>query len=304
MSSRVDAAHVKVAAIPDTRASAQPRRRRERATTSGHVVRFTPFVRLETAAASVRGRQRTVNEDCHSALEGAQPLFVVADGVGGGALAAQASRELVFHLHAALDGRRIDAAAIRDALLAADREVEKSIAMRTDSSGAATVALAAGTGLLLRRWLVAWVGDCRVYRVSAETDEPAQLLTVDDTYRQLAEPPPPGGSDDDPARMVGNGAVSDPNVERVALHDAEMLVLVSDGVHKHVEPRDIARVLRGTAPLARRCGRLLALARTRGSSDDATVLVVQRQSRRARLTALLAAAMALVVVVVLLVLPL
>ncbi len=293
-----------LATIPDSASMPHARTRRERATTSGHVVRLTPWVRLETAAASVRGRQRAVNEDCHSALDGSAPLFVVADGVGGGALAAQASRELVFHLHAALDGRRIDAAAIRDALLAADRQVGRSLAQRTAASGAATVALAAGTGPLLRRWLVAWVGDCRVYRVDGATETPAQLLTVDDTYRHLAEAPPPGGSDDDPARMVGNGAVSEPNVERVALGSGEMLVLVSDGVHKHVEPGELARVLRGRAPLARRCGRLLALARARGSSDDATVLVVRRDARRARLASLFAAALLLSIVIALLVVPL
>ena len=51
-----------------------------------------------------------------------------------------------------------------------------------------------------------------------------------------------------------------------------MLVLCSDGVHKHVEPTDLTRVLRQSAPLVRRCGKLVALARARGSTDDATVL--------------------------------
>ena len=114
------------------------------------------------------------------------------------------------------------------------------------------------------------------------------MLTVDDTYGHLSEVPPPGGSRDDPARMVGNGAVSSPNVDQVALHGGEMLVLCSDGIHKHVEPRELSDVLRGSAPLARRCGRLLALARARGSRDDATVLVVQREPRLARVAILVA----------------
>jgi len=272
-------------AITPSEHVAAPRKqpRRERATTIGHAVRTTPWVRLETAAASARGRRRSVNEDWHSALDGSAPLFVVADGVGGGAMAARASRELVSNLHATLDGRTIDARAIRNALLRADREVGRSIASETDASGAATVALCAGSGPLLSKWLVAWVGDCRVYRLGVEADQPAQLLTLDDTYAHLAEAPPPGGSRDDPARMVGNGAVSAPNVGEVALRGGEMLVLCSDGVHKHVEARDMSRVLRGSAPLEWRCGKLLALARARGSSDDATVLVVQRKPRRARL---------------------
>src|SRR6266511_6048110 len=97
--------------------------RRDGAITSKHAVRETRWVRLEMAAASARGRRRDVNEDWHSAFNGSAPLFVVADGVGGGAMAAQASREAVSRLHAALDGRHIDAPAIRDALLRADREV-------------------------------------------------------------------------------------------------------------------------------------------------------------------------------------
>ena len=256
---------------------------RDGATTSGHAVRETSWIRLEMAAASARGRRREVNEDWHSGFNGSAPLFVVADGVGGGAMAAQASRELVSRLHAALDGRGIDAPAIRDALLCADREIGRSISSVTGASGAATVALCAATDVLLSRWLIAWVGDCRVYRVRAAPDEPAQALTVDDTYRHLGEVPPPGGSCDDPARMVGNGAVSEPNVERVALRRGEMLVICSDGVHKHVEPRELSRVLHESAPLVRRCGRLLALARARGSDDDATVLVLRREPRQTRL---------------------
>ena len=264
---------------------------RERRTTSDHAVRFTPWVRLDAAAASVRGRQRQVNEDWHSALDRSAPLYVVADGVGGGAMAAEASRELVARLHASLEGRRVDGAAIRNALLWADREVGRSIARRTSASGAATVALCAGRGPLLSRWLIAWVGDCRVYRVGAGAEEPAQLLTIDDTYGHLREAPPPGGSHDDPARMVGNGAVDVPNVDEIELRGGDMLVLCSDGVHKHVEPRELSRVLRGPAPLARRCGRLLALARARGSRDDATVLVVQREPRWTRLAGLAAGAL-------------
>ena len=85
---------------------------RERSGITGHAVRTMRWVRLEMAAASARGRQRKVNEDWHSAFEGTAPLFVVADGVGGGAMAAQASREVVSRLHAMLDGRRIDATGI------------------------------------------------------------------------------------------------------------------------------------------------------------------------------------------------
>ena len=78
--------------------------------------------------------------------------------------------------------------------------------------------------------------------------------------------------------MVGNGAVAAPNVENVELADDEMLVLCSDGLHKHVETREIHRQLRARGPLSRCCARLVELARLRGSNDDATVLVIHRNT--------------------------
>jgi PPM family protein phosphatase len=238
---------------------------------------------LDLAVASCRGKHHAVNEDSHSALDGRVPVYVVADGVGGGAMAARASRELVSRVHRALDRGPIDDATVREALLDADREVARSIANHTDRLGAATVALCASAGAELAEWLVAWVGDCRVYRIAAGDDSEAKLITQDDTYRHLSETPPPGSSPDDPARMVGNGAVTLPNLTRVDLHDDEMLALCSDGVHKHVRALDIGRQLRvGAGPLARRCAGLVTLARVRGSVDDATILVVHRSAAAAR----------------------
>jgi hypothetical protein len=54
--------------------------------------------------------------------------------------------------------------------------------------------------------------------------------------------------------------------------------LCSDGIHRHAAAGDIARVFRASAPLGERCARLVEFARKRGSSDDATVLVVQPSS--------------------------
>ena len=239
----------------------------------------TRWARLDVAAASSRGTRHRVNEDCRSPLDAECALFVVADGVGGGALASRASRQLVAWLHGALAHVRIDAEAVRQALLAADRDIRASIASRTQAAGAATVALAAATDASLARWLIAWVGDCRIYRLPEADDIAAQLLTVDDTYRRLGECPPGGGSPDDPARMIGNGAIDSPNVRHLELRAGEMLVLCSDGVHRHADPAVLGRVLRSSMPLADRCAELIAVVRAHGSHDDATVLVVQRTER-------------------------
>ena len=258
---------------------ARQRDERECLSTARQAHIMTSWSCLTIAAATLRGDGHAVNEDSHSSVEGGAPVFVVADGVGGGALAAWASCQLVLRLHRALDGRRVDAATVRAALLDADRDIGRGLAHRSAGPGAATVALCAGTDRLLSKWLMAWVGDCRVYHLCAAPDRPARLLTRDDTYRHLGEQPPPEGSPDDPARMVGNGAAGLPNVEQVELEFGGALVLCSDGVHKHVEADEMGRLLREPGPLSECCQRLVELARSHGSRDDATVLVVQRRAR-------------------------
>ena len=69
------------------------------------------FGRIDAAVASSCGSLHHRNEDAHSPAGHPALLFVVADGVGGGAMAETASRELVSHLHAARR-RRPDAAAV------------------------------------------------------------------------------------------------------------------------------------------------------------------------------------------------
>ena len=253
--------------------------------------------RIEVAVASSCGTRHEVNEDAHSALDAAAPLFVVADGVGGGALASRVSRELVVRLHGQLERAEPTPQNVREALLDADHEIAASLAAHTDASGAATVALCMSMDAPLSRWLIGWVGDCRAYRVSHVDAECAHPLTVDDTYENLRETVPCGGSPDDPARMVGNGAVDAPNVRETELQHRDLLVLCSDGVHKHANALEIAQTLRRAGSLARNCARLIELARAHGSHDDATVLVVRREKRSfatgTRMVALVAFAAAL-----------
>ena len=232
--------------------------------------------RFEVAVASACGSQHPANEDAHSPLDSDGRLFVVADGVGGGAQAALASRLLVALLHAALAGQRVEPERVQQAMLAADRGIARRIGELTDLPGAATVVLCAPQNLFASRWLVAWVGDCRVYRLTAAADAGVELLSRDHTFGQLDETPPRGGAADDPARMVGNGAVSRTGIGHHDLAAGDLLALCSDGVHKHLQPADWSRLLNSPQPLVQRADALVALARANGSVDDATLLLVQR----------------------------
>ncbi|WP_284619463.1 PP2C family protein-serine/threonine phosphatase [Aquabacterium humicola] len=231
------------------------------------------WARISFASASSCGSLHRHNEDAVSPPERAGRLFVVADGVGGGALARAASRQLVARLHRSLDGQRIDAERIRQAVLEADRAIRRYIERRAEAPGAATLVLAAPANLRATRWLIGWVGDCRAYRI--DTGGAVQALTRDDSFRHLNETPPPGSTPDDPARMVGNGATLGPNLAPCVLAPGQRLMLCSDGVHKHVDEAALGRLLAAPAPLAPACDALLALARRNGSADDATALLLQ-----------------------------
>jgi serine/threonine protein phosphatase PrpC len=247
-----------------------------------HAVHTTLFGRIACAVASTCGSLHAVNEDAHSDLVRCGTLFVVADGVGGGAMAAMASRGLVSHLHASLVGQRIDADAVSIAMLAADRVIAERIAELTQQPGAATVALCAPVNAFASRWLIAWVGDCRVYQCSrfdlSGGDPVVRALSRDDTFEHLDEVPPPGGALDDPARMVGNGAVSHANIAFADLAQGDMLLVCSDGVHKFIPPEDWQRLLTRPRPPLQHCEDLVALARANGSTDDATALIVRREA--------------------------
>ena len=241
-------------------------------------VHSNAFRRIDVAVASSCGSQHESNEDAHSALDPPGQLFVVADGVGGGAMAQLASAELVAHLHAALGAAPPDAERVSRAVLDADRAIARRLAQVTAAPGAATVALCAPVNRMASQWLIAWVGDCRVYRLALRGAQEIEWLSCDDTFRQLGEAPPAGGSLDDPARMVGNGATLGANVALHALASGDLLLLCSDGVHKHVDGPAWRRVLSQPASLVQRCQELIGVARANGSADDATVLLLQRSA--------------------------
>ena len=65
---------------------------------------------------------------------------------------------------------------MRHALLDADQRIARRVAREHGGSGAATVAACAMQDDAASRWLVAWVGDCRVYRVDDASQAAAALV--------------------------------------------------------------------------------------------------------------------------------
>lgn len=236
---------------------------------------------LEAAFASEVGSAYAQNEDnCTHSPSAKSPLFCgVADGVGGGAHGDIASSVLLAHCVQAPKRVYSDPVRLVEWLYRADAEVRAAVARRTDQPGAAT--LAAVWFLSSGKAQVVNVGDCRVYRLKPHNGRYAvEQLTLDQTYANVGQPPPVNGSPDDPARMVGVGVVGRPPVMRARIREGELLLLCSDGVHKFVSPEQISDMVsvgltRGPS-LEAICATLVQAAKTNGSYDDASALLVLR----------------------------
>ena len=231
--------------------------------------------RIESGWTSVCGAGHGRNQD---AVLAAQPLFAVADGVGGGSAGELASSQMLAWCRAIppADWRR------PEALAAKLRESDAALASALErlSPGGRSATTFAGVWLGRGgRGTVAHVGDSRVLQLRPRPGPwLVTRLTLDQTYANLGEQPPEGGQADDPARMVGVGAIGDPPVRRVRLRENDWLLLCSDGLYRFVPEPTLAALCQRSAaePLHALAQQLVEAASQAGSRDDISVLLVRR----------------------------
>ncbi len=228
---------------------------------------------LSWAAVSRRGTRGGANED--AVLACAPHFFGVADGVGSGSHGEVASQVALRHLAAAQDLR--PPALVRQ-VQGADAVVAAALASVSDRPGAATLV---AVWLLGRSACLLHVGDARALLFRRSWLGRWHLLwrTEDQTYAALERTPPEGGDADDPCRMVGTGAVGEPAVRRFRLRRDDLLLLCSDGLHRHVAEPVLAGMigagLRAGLELDVLARQLVSQAVHNGSTDDVTVLLLR-----------------------------
>ena len=247
------------------------------------VPRFRRGMRAAFAVATVsdRGLVRAENQDSVLA-DPVAGLFAVADGMGGGAEGATASRmvcDLLASSVRAVDGFAAAMNATDLALAEANGRILAYAASRGYRQMGSTAVV-----LLVRpdepaRGAVCHVGDSRIYRIRGET---AQLLTRDHTVANAL-----GGAAGregvagraDPlahvlTRVIGCERCVEPEWRRVDLRPGDRFLLCSDGVHDVVEPVEISFVFAGSSPESA-CRRLAALVRSRGAPDNFSCVAVE-----------------------------
>jgi PPM family protein phosphatase len=219
-------------------------------------------------------------------------LYVVADGMGGHNAGEVASHMAVEEIHAfiaesaasaditwpfGIETRNsIDLNRLTTAVRLANRKIYSEGSKAPELSGMGTTvvaALVAGDKVS-----IVSVGDSRVYRLRGGSLE---QLTSDDTWlasvlgAKEAEDADPGH----PLRHVLTSVVGTkddlkPGSREEDLKSGDTLVLCTDGIHGRLDSNALTTLLNGVTSAADRADKLVSEAISRGTTDNATALVI------------------------------
>lgn len=253
---------------------------------------------------SDRGKVRANNEDTFLA-DPQLGLFVVCDGVGGRARGEVASRETAGYIWEWVKRHRdaIEEAAndpagpathvsdlcslVRGAIQNACYMVHGLGQLDPDRRGMSTTA----SVLLVveRLGVIGQVGDSRVYLLredkAAQLTEDHTLLNYQLKHGLITEEQARKSSSKNViTRAIGHRDYVDADVRPIALHDADRLLLCSDGLHGYFEAEgEIESLIGGDLEEAVR--RAVDTANARGGGDNITALIVDCLELEASTTA-------------------
>lgn len=234
-----------------------------------------PVIR-DAGACSDVGRLRQSNED---ALLMAEPVYAVADGMGGARAGEVASAMAVAALHGFHGGEQELAEAIEDV----NRRIHAAAQADPSLQGMGTTL----TAVMVEdaTLVVAHVGDSRAYVLRA-----GHLHQVTDDHSLVGElirrgALTPEEADRHPQRSVitralGAEAAVDVDVLRFPLEDGDLLLLCSDGLTGMVGDAELTRILRAGGDLDALARACVEAANRAGGEDNVTVVLVRFGLRR------------------------
>lgn len=237
-------------------------------------------ITLRWGSGTDRGLRRELNEDSFLA---ADPIFAVADGMGGHEAGEVASRECIKALREtavlAPGSREASALDLQQALLQADAKIREL----TDSRAGTTA-----TGVVLVQeagnpyWLVFNVGDSRTYRLSQGKFE---QISVD--HSEVQELVDAGHISSDQAlvhprrhvvtRALGTGEDTEADYWLIPVEDGDRYLICSDGLTGELSDLQIAQVLSTVEYPQDAVDSLVQAALRSGGRDNVTVLIVDAE---------------------------
>ncbi len=232
---------------------------------------------LRAGAATDTGQVRASNQD---AVLMAEPVFAVADGMGGHAAGEIASQVAVESLQeASATSRRELVEAVQQANRAVWERAEAEPDLRGMGTTMCVVALVHGAAPDDDRILVANVGDSRVYQLhDGDLDQITDDHSlVEDLVREGRLSPDEARSHPQRnilTRVLGNEPEVEVDSWEIIPHRGDRFLLCSDGLFNEVDDDRIASVLRRLADPDDAARELVALANRGGGRDNISVVVV------------------------------
>lgn len=235
----------------------------------------TVAMELSWGACSDPGARRAANEDAYLA---GTPVFFVADGMGGHAGGADASRRALDSFRPFVGRRQVSAEDVRIAFAAAVAAVGE-ISSGSPAPGTTLSGVVVCEERGVPHWLVLNIGDSRTYRFlhgaldQVSIDHSAVQDLVDEGSISAAE------AERHPqrhviTRAVGAGSTGLPDYWLFPVRHGERILVCSDGLPKEVPANVIAEVLAVEPTAAAASARLVREALARGGRDNVTVVVV------------------------------
>jgi protein phosphatase len=235
------------------------------------------FRPIDTASKTDVGRQRRDNED---SLFVREPLFVVADGMGGAQAGEIASNLAVESFQQAMPDDGTPEERLVATVQEANRRIYELAQAKSDRQGMGTTLTAAY--LDSSRLAIAHVGDSRAYLFR---DGALQRLTED--HSLVAELVRRGKlteaqAEEHPQRSIITRALGpEPSVEvdtwSYPVQDGDVLLLCSDGLTSMVPEARIAATLAAHGDLDAAASALIAEANEAGGRDNITVILTRME---------------------------
>src|SRR3954451_24299044 len=233
---------------------------------------------LRYGSATDVGRGRSNNEDSYVVAE---PLFAVADGMGGHAAGEVASQEAVEVLKGEFEAGSATVDSLVHAVAEANRAVWGRAADDTDLRGMGTtvtaVALVVEDGE--EHLAIANVGDSRAYllrqgELSQLTDDHSVAEQMVREGQLLPEEAAVHPQRHVLTRVLGMAPEIDVDCFPILPYKGDRVLLCTDGLINEVSDSQIASLLRRRAEPAEAARELVEMAKEAGGHDNITVIVV------------------------------
>ncbi len=232
---------------------------------------------LVAAGATDVGRVRSGNED---ELLIADPLYAVADGMGGHAAGEVASAAAMEALLVAFDGNRSGPGLV-DAVRDANRAVWEQSRGRSELRGMGTTLTAValidegGEEVLA----IAHVGDSRAYLLrDGELTQVTEDHSVPEELRRAGRLSAEEAATDPRrhvlTRVLGVDSEVEVDTAQLVPYKGDRLLLASDGLFGELSDDEIASILRRRSSPERVAKQLVTMAKDAGGADNITVVVI------------------------------